>query len=109
MNSVETYHRALEWIRRNPGIWDRFKRYAQNEAKHERRVSVQWLLEDVRRFDRVDNAGDAVKVNNSFGPVFARQLAADCPDVKPYIALRRSRFDELFGIESDLWGIHGQG
>ena len=95
----------MEWIRLNPGIWDRFKQYAKNEAEHERRVSVQWLVEDVRKFDRVDNAGDAVKVDNSFSPVFARQLAAEVPEVKPYITLRRSRFDGLFGVESDIWGI----
>jgi hypothetical protein len=93
MGDSATRIRALEWIRRNPDIWARFKRHALNEAAHERRVSVQWLLEDVRKFDRVDNAGDVVKVNNSFAPIFARELVRQCPEIRPYIELRRSIYD----------------
>lgn len=86
--------RALDWIRCNPDVWARFKRHALNEAAHERRVSVQWLLEDVRKFDRVDSAGDVVKVNNSFAPIFARELVKQCPNVKPFIETRRSIYDD---------------
>lgn len=86
--------RALDWIKRNPDIWLRFKRYATNEASHKRRVSVQWLLEDVRKYDRVDSAGDVVKINNSFAPIFARELVRQCPEIRPYIELRKSVYDD---------------
>lgn len=94
MSDSTVRQRALEWIRLNPNIWARFKSWALNEAAHERRVSVQWLLEDVRRFDRVNNAGDVVKVNNSFAPIFARQIVAECPEIRPYIEMRRSIYDD---------------
>ena len=86
--------RALDWIKRNPDIWLRFKRHAMNEASHKRRVSVQWLLEDVRKFDRVDGAGDVVKVNNNFASIFARELVRQCPEIRPFIELRHSSYDD---------------
>lgn len=86
--------RALDWIRLNPEAWLRFKGHALHEAAHGRRVSVQWLLEDCRKYDRVNSAGDPVKVNNSFAPIFARQLVEECPEVRPFIEMRRSVYDE---------------
>lgn len=84
-----------DWIRRNPDIWERFTTYALNEAAHQRRVSIKWLLEDARKFDRVDSAGDPVKVNNSFAPFFARRLIDEHPEIRPYVEIRKSILDRL--------------
>lgn len=84
-----------DWIRRNPDIWERFTTYALNEAAHQRRVSIKWLLEDARKFDRVDSAGDPVKVDNSLAPFFARQLIDEHPEIRPYLETRKSILDRL--------------
>ena len=86
--------RADEWIRDNPELWEKFENHALYEAAHGRHVSVQWLIEDVRRHDRVNRIGDPCKVNNSFGPIFARRLMAKHPVLAPFIETRRSMYDE---------------
>lgn len=85
--------RADEWMRLNPEIWSKFTAYALNEAKHKRRVSVKWLIEDVRKHDYVNRAGDTCKVNNNFAPIFARRLIKEHPELKPFIETRRSMYD----------------
>lgn len=85
--------RALQWIKDNPDLWSKFKAYALHEADQKRRVSVQWLLEDSRKHDYVNQNGDPCKINNSYSPVLARQLLKECPRIKPYLEVRRSRFD----------------
>lgn len=86
--------RALRWIEYNPVLWNRFKDYATNEAEHKRRISVQWLIENVRKFDQVNDFGETLKIDNSFTPVFARELIRECPQVRPFLKTRRSRFDK---------------
>lgn len=86
--------RALRWIECNPVLWNRFKDYATSEAEHKRRISVQWLIENVRKFDQVNDFGEPLKVDNSFSPFFARELIRECPQVRPFLKTRRSRFDK---------------
>lgn len=94
ITTAQVKARALRWIECNPVLWNRFKDYAMNEAKHKRRVSVQWLIENVRKFDRVNDFGESLKVDNSFSPFFARELIRECPQVRPFLKTRRSRFDK---------------
>lgn len=91
--TIQVRTRALQWIKDNPDLWSKFKSYALNEAGHKRRVSVQWLLEDSRKHDYVNQNGDPCKINNTYAPVFARELLKECPEVQPYLEVRRSRFD----------------
>ena len=92
--TIQVRTRALQWIKDNPDLWSKFKSYALNEAGHKRRVSVQWLLEDSRKHDYVNQNGEPCKINNTFAPVLARQLLKECPQIKPYLEVRRSRFDK---------------
>lgn len=92
--TIQVRTRALQWIKDNPDLWSKFKSYALNEAGHKRRVSVQWLLEDSRKHDYVNRNGEPCKINNTFAPVLARQLLKECPQIKPYLEVRRSRFDK---------------
>lgn len=91
--TVKVRTRALQWIKDNPDLWSKFKAYAVHEADQKRRVSVQWLLEDSRKHDYVNQNGEPCKINNTYAPVLARQLLKECPQVKPYLEVRRSRFD----------------
>lgn len=94
ITTAQVKARALRWIKCNPVLWNRFKDYAMNEAKHKRRISVQWLIENVRKFDQVNDFGETLKIDNSFTPVFARELIRECPQVRPFLKTRRSRFDK---------------
>lgn len=85
--------RANEWIGLNPDLWERLEAHCLNEAAHERRISVQWLIEDVRAHDYVNRIGDPCKVNNSFAPIFARRLIKEHPELAPFIETRRSIYD----------------
>lgn len=91
--TIQVRTRALQWIKDNPDLWSKFKSYALHEADQKRRVSVQWLLEDSRKHDYVNQNGEPCKINNTFAPVLARQLLKECPQIKPYLEVRRSRFD----------------
>lgn len=91
--TTQIRNKALEWINQNPDLWTKFKAYALHEADQKRRVSVQWILEDSRKHDYVNQNGDPCKINNSYSPVFARELLKECPEVEPYLEVRRSRFD----------------
>lgn len=91
--TTQIQNKALEWIHQNPDLWTKFKAYALHEADQKRRVSVQWLLEDSRKHDYVNQKGEPCKINNTYAPVLARQLLKECPQVEPYLEVRRSRFD----------------
>ena len=91
--TIQIRNKALEWISQNPDLWSKFKSYALHEADQKRRVSVQWLLEDSRKHDYVNQNGEPCKINNSIAPVLARELLKECPEVRPYLEVRRSRFD----------------
>ena len=85
--------RADEWIKLNPDIWRRFEAHCINEAAQGRRISVQWLIEDVRAHDYVNRIGDPVKVNNNFAPIFARRLIKAHPELASFIETRKSVYD----------------
>ena len=85
--------RAREWRKLNSDVWAKFERHCLNEAAHERRVSVKWLIEDVRAHDYVNRIGDPCKINNSFAPIFARMLIHDHPELAHFIETRSSVYD----------------
>ena len=96
-HSISLLNRAREWRRVNARLWHDLETWALNEAAHERRFGVQDFIESVRWRDHVNDLGEPVKVNNSYGPLFARFLVADYPELRPWIELRRSRWDAVLG------------
>ena len=91
-------NRAQEWRRVNTRLWHDLEAWALNEAAHERRFGVQDFIEAVRWRDHVNDLGEPVKVNNSYEPLFARFLVADYPELRPWVELRRSRWDDVLGV-----------
>lgn len=86
--------RADEWIEQNPDVWARFVTRCLWDAAHDRRISVQYLIEDVRKHDYVNRIGDPCKINNSYSPIFARKLIEQYPELRPFIEIRRSVYDK---------------
>lgn len=91
-------NRAREWRRVNTRLWHDLEAWALNEAAHERRFGVQDFIESVRWRDHVNDLGEPVRVNNSYEPLFARFLVADYPELRPWVELRRSRWDAVLGV-----------
>lgn len=92
--------RFFQWLKQNNAnesdVWHRcFVEPAIYEAEHNRRVSIQRLIEQVRAKDRVNWAGQEVKINNSFAPLIARKLVHDFPQLRSHVELRRSSYDHL--------------
>lgn len=90
--------RFAAWLKANKAVWhDYFVVPALYEAAHDRRVSVQRLIENARRVDLVDSAGDPCRINNSFAPLMGRKLVHDYPELTPFVELRKSAYDHLLG------------
>ena len=97
MGNVATMgpHYARLWIKENPEPWRRMVSLALAESRAERRFSVAWLAEEVRKKDYTNIEGKPFKLNNSIKPALARILIKEHPEVAPYIETRRSMSDGL--------------
>lgn len=84
------------WRRRNPDAWAYLVKLASNEARHERRFSMQYLIEEVRRKSLVDADGMPAVVNNTIRPALTRLLVEEHPEVAPYVETRRAACDRAF-------------
>lgn len=93
-------------------VWDRNKELferkivlpAIEDAKSKRPILMQQLVEEIRRKDYVDSDGQPVKLNNNHVAVFARILWTEHPEVRPYLHLRKSVWDDMFGIRIGVDG-----
>lgn len=94
-NASETGWRARQWIRDNPKAWEYAVNLALNEARSKRRISMQWIMEQVRRKDFARSDNEPFKVNNTLNSAFARIMAMDHPETEPYIEFRRAACDGL--------------
>lgn len=88
-----TFYRACEWRDLNPDVWGAWERAALHEAAQGRRFSMQLMIEQTRKQDRVNCNGEPVKLNNTHCPIWARMLATEHPEVRPFIELRDSEWD----------------
>lgn len=68
---------------------------AAREVEAERPFTIQYLMEQLRRAPRVGRDGVDVAVNNTYAPAYARLLLRDCPECRPYLVTRKSRFDGM--------------
>lgn len=70
--------------------------FAKRRAEAQRPFGVQEWAEAERRHPRANGSGDDFRINNSFLPIYARILATDLPEVRPYVELRKSVYDVFF-------------
>ena len=95
---VNDLNAARAWRALNPRIWADWVAAALDAAKQERRFSIQHLMEQTRAHDHVNDVGGDVVTNNTHAPIFARMIATEHPETRPFIELRQSRFDKYFDI-----------
>lgn len=94
MNKVDTLYHAEEFRRRNLEFWHYLEAWALNEAAHGRRFSISPFIERYRWRDRVDSQGEPFKINDHYSPIFARMLVSEHPELRGYIELRKSTWDD---------------
>ena len=94
MNKIQTMYQAEEIRRRNSDFWHDLEAWALNEAAQERRFSISYFIERYRWHDHVNSEGEPFKINDHYTPIWARMIAAEHPEVRPYIDLRKSMFDD---------------
>lgn len=87
--------RAEEWTRENPDAWAYMVRLAEREAAAERRFSMQWLIEQIRKVDFADVRGRKSGVNHNIAAALARILERERPGVSRWLTRRRASVDSL--------------
>ncbi len=68
---------------------------AAREVAAQRHFTMQYIMEELRRRPSADRDGAEVKINNTYAPAYARLLLHDFPECRPYLELRKSRFDRF--------------
>ena len=91
------WQEALEQLADCPRAKEFMWQLADREVAHERRVSFQWILEEVRRRDFTTNDGGRFRMSNNKSPVLARFYLAERPAARRFVKLKESRFDEMEG------------
>lgn len=86
---------AKEWTRENPDAWACMIGLAEREAAAQRKFSMQWLIEQVRKVDYVDVRGRKSGVNHNIAAALARLLERERPNVSNWLTRRRASVDEL--------------
>ena len=94
-NGRRVLREAAKWQRPTPPAWSYIVREALRLAAEGKRIGVQRLIEYVRAHDFADTEGKPTKTNNSFVPVFSRQLVRKYPRLSDYIERRASVFDVI--------------
>lgn len=86
---------AEEWTRENSDAWAYMVRLAEREAAAERKFSMQWLIEQMRKVDFVDAHGAKSGVNHNIAAALTRILERERPCVKKWLTRRRASVDSL--------------
>ena len=85
---------AAAWRDQNPDAWAYVKSQARTAAERGHRFGMKALMEHVRWHYAVQRGDhDSYAINNNAVSALARLLVAECPDLRPYIELRRSTLD----------------
>lgn len=94
--TLQAYASACEWRRLNPTVWREWEKQALAHATKGQCFSMASLVQAARWKDRVNSNGEPVRVNNNYSPIWARMLAAEHPEVEPYIQMRHSKYAAFF-------------
>lgn len=86
--------KADEWIRANPSVWSDMMRIAADYVAHERRFSMEMLLQ-YARYERVSKGVTAFKVDNNIRSALRKRMVELHPQWDKFIEKRDSKVDWL--------------
>lgn len=93
LRALDLAYRARLWIDENPDAWAFMVSRALHEAKAHRRFGSKQLVEEARRKDFADVRGRRTRISNTLTPAFARILAAEHPECRPFVTMKPSAVD----------------
>lgn len=100
--------RVAEVERRFAGIdkhlWDELVQTAQEHAAAGRWFNIQGIVEGWRDGGRVTGDGGSFRLNHNDCPILSRLLVEAVPECKPYIELRKSKYDAVFEARRAIRG-----
>ena len=96
MSAETMYETAKGFIANNPDIWRSMCYIARSRARQGKRVSMKRIIEDTRDSYGVTWQTDNFKLNNSVTAALSRFMVQECPEVKPYLRMNRSKVDRFF-------------
>lgn len=92
--------RFNEWHRRNPHIYEQFKRLAYKmRATGRERYSARTIVEAMRWHYDLRTTGDVFEINGDFVPIYARLLIQNHPEFTGFFELRVVRSRGAFSEE----------
>jgi len=91
-----TVERVRAFFDANPDLWSELVAEARRHVATGARFGVQTAIERWRWYRPVVSGGEAFRLDNTWGAVIARLLVEAVPECRPFIELRRSRFDGFF-------------
>lgn len=94
-DSVADLNRATWRWANCPELRDAFIGFARREVEAGRRFGAQEIAERLRWNEFVGQDGEGFRLNNALVAAYVRLLIRDFPECRPFVTLRRSRFDAL--------------
>ena len=77
-------HRFIEYDRRNPEVYTDFVRFTFIVIRAGRRCGAQDVLGRIRWETLTEATGDRFKINQNYGPYYARKFMRDFPKYKGF-------------------------
>lgn len=93
LRALDLAYRARLWIDESPDAWAFIASRALRETKAHRRFGSKQLVEEARRKDFSDVRGRRTRISNTLTPAFARILAAEHPECRPFVTMKSSAVD----------------
>lgn len=88
----ETDRRAREYLERNPEVWKLIVRFTHElVARGRTHYGINAVIERIRWHHAVSSPETDFKVNNNYGPSFARMYEAAYPEHAGFFRTRRRR------------------
>lgn len=87
------YARAVRWTIDNPEAWRYIRGLLDGELAANRRCSMQWAVEQMRKRSHTSNDGAPTRISNTACAALARIYVTANPEAAQRMALRPSMFD----------------
>ena len=95
MTAEEMDKKAHEWIALNPAAWKAVENRALDYNKNLKRVSMDYLMHEVRHEMKINGKQEGFKINNNIIAPLARFLVNLHPCLDTTIERRKSKVDAL--------------
>lgn len=102
----QVFRRFSEFHRNNPMVWDLFCQFADEARTRHSRYSADAILHRVRwEVSMTVQTHDHVKINNDFGPYYARMYLALFDQAAGFFELRRRKSAErdAYNVDIPAW------